>query len=259
MRCIGYPFPKLLSKATAEPWLEPKPFGASHLCHGAVKSRAEPAVAEPRQHYPRLPPQKAQGGLFDLSVFRSPAFTVYALSGFLVYFGVFNMPSYMTSSAVSYGLFSNITFYLVAVSNGSTLLGSVVAGFVSDRLGAMNVLIPVLTTVGIITIIWPFCGTVASLSVVSVLFGVTLGAYGPLTLVPVAAMGGTEDLGRRMGTMTTILGIGTLCGPPLAGLLNSTSLGYKAVGYFSGGIIFLATILLVLARFLAVPGLRAKF
>ncbi|KAJ7660588.1 hypothetical protein B0H14DRAFT_3700941 [Mycena olivaceomarginata] len=82
----------------------------------------------------------------------------------------------------------------------------------------MNVLVPILAALGIITIIWPFCGTVASLSVISVLFGVTLGAYGPLTLVPVAAMGGTEDLGRCMGTMTTILGIGdtmrsAACGP----------------------------------------------
>jgi MFS family permease len=47
-------------------------------------------------------------------------------------------------------------------------------------------------------------------------------------------MGGTEDLGRRMGIINTVLGLGTLCGPPLAGLFLSTSLGYKAVGYFSG-------------------------
>jgi hypothetical protein len=60
------------------------------------------------------------------------------------------------------------------------------------------------------------------------------GAFPALSFVPVAAMGGTEDLGRRMGIVNTVLAIGGLCGPPLGGLLVSTSLGYKAVGYFAG-------------------------
>jgi predicted MFS family arabinose efflux permease len=58
--------------------------------------------------------------------------------------------------------------------------------------------------------------------------------FPPLSFVPVAAVGGTEDLGRRMGIVNTVLAIGGLCGPPLGGLLVSTSLGYKAVGYFAG-------------------------
>jgi hypothetical protein len=92
-------------------------------------------------------------------------------------------------------------------------------------------------------------------------------------------MGGTEDLGRRLGIINTVLGLGTLCGPPLAGLFLSTSLGYKAVGYYSGrsvtgyltavrvdlfvefigGMVFLGMIFFALARYLAVPRLRAKF
>jgi predicted MFS family arabinose efflux permease len=47
-------------------------------------------------------------------------------------------------------------------------------------------------------------------------------------------MGGPEDIGLRIGTVNTFIGIGTLCGPPLAGLLNDTRLGYAAVGYFGG-------------------------
>jgi hypothetical protein len=62
----------------------------------------------------------------------------------------------------------------------------------------------------------------------------TSGAFNALGPVPVAAMGGTQDLGRRIGTVNTVLGFGSLCGPPLGGLLTSTSLGYKGVGYFAG-------------------------
>ncbi|KAF7354392.1 MFS general substrate transporter [Mycena venus] len=186
----------------------------------------------------RLPPHKAAGGLFGLHVFRNPAFSAWALSAFLGLFGAFNVGAYVTSSAVSYGISSNIAFYFVAMYNGASLFGSVGLGFLADRLGAMNILIPTTISIGIITIVWPFCGTVASLCVISVLYGLTLGAFGALGLVPIAAMGGTEDLGRRMGIMNTVLGIGTLCGAPLAGLLTGTSLGFKGVGYFSGGMIF---------------------
>ncbi|KAF7344123.1 Riboflavin transporter mch5 [Mycena venus] len=224
----------------------------------------------------RLPPRKAAGGFFGLRVFRNAAFAVYALSCFFTLFGAFNAGAYLTSSAVSYGLSSNTAFYFVAMHNGSSFFGAVVFGILSDRLGPMNVLIPTITAIGVITIVWPFCGTVPSLSIISVLYGITLAAFGSLSLLPIAAMGGTEDLGRRMGIMNTVFGIGTLCGAPLGGLLVSTSLGYKAVGYFSGefmphylhngwfdsflgGMIFLGSILLALARYLAVARVRAKF
>ncbi|KAJ7085070.1 MFS general substrate transporter [Mycena epipterygia] len=207
----------------------------------------------------RLPPQKARGGLLGLHVFRSAAFAVYCLSSLISSLGAFNGMLFITSSAVSFGLSSNFAFYLVAMHNGASLFGAVTFGFLGDRLGAMNVLIMASTTIGAITIAWPFCGTVASLSVISVLYGFTIGASSALGQVPVAAMGGTEDLGRRMGTVNTVLSIGTLCGAPLGGLLTSTSLGYKAVGYFAGSMIFLGTALLALARFLKVPRLWAKF
>jgi hypothetical protein len=47
-------------------------------------------------------------------------------------------------------------------------------------------------------------------------------------------MGGIEDLGRRLGAINTIAGVGTLCGPPISGLFADSRLGYIAVGYFAG-------------------------
>ncbi|KAJ7084676.1 MFS general substrate transporter [Mycena epipterygia] len=207
----------------------------------------------------RLPPHKAHGGLFGLHVFRSPAFSVYCLSCLITPLGAFTVGTYITTSAVSFGLSSNFAFYLVAIPNGASLFGAVAFGWLGDRLGAMNVLIQTIAAIGVITIAWPFCGTVASLSVIGILYGLCAGAFSALGQVPVAAMGGTEDLGRRMGTVNTVLGLGGLCGPPLGGLLTSTSLGYKAVGYFAGGMVFLGAILFALARFLKVPRLWAKF
>ncbi|KAJ7143953.1 MFS general substrate transporter, partial [Mycena epipterygia] len=182
----------------------------------------------------RLPPQKAHGGLFGLHVFRNAPFSVYCLSSLITPLGTFIIGAFITSSAISSGISSNFSFYLVAMHNGASLFGAVAFGFLGDRLGAMNVLILTFITIGAITMVWPFCSTVASLSVISILYGFTIGASSALSQVPVAAMGGTDDLGRRMGTVNTVRSIGSLCGAPLGGLLISTSLGYKAVGYYAG-------------------------
>ncbi|KAJ7696941.1 MFS general substrate transporter [Mycena rosella] len=182
----------------------------------------------------RLPPHNADVGLFGLHVFRNTAFSVYCLSCFLTALGTFTVTTYISTSALFAGLSETFAFYLVAILNGGSGLGGIVFGFYGDRLGAMNVLIQGITAVGIITIAWPFCRTVASLSVIALLYGFASGAWIALVLVPVAAMGGTEDLGRRLGVVNTVLGLGALCGPPLGGLLTSTSIGYEPVGYFSG-------------------------
>ncbi|KAJ6529085.1 hypothetical protein DFH09DRAFT_816898, partial [Mycena vulgaris] len=98
----------------------------------------------------------------------------------------------------------------------------------------MSVLIPATAVVGAVTFAWSLCRTVASLSIISIIYRFSLGAFSAIAYAAIAAMGETEDLGRRIGTMNTVLGIGVLCGPPLAELLNKTHLGYKAVGYFGG-------------------------
>ncbi|KAJ7493761.1 MFS general substrate transporter [Mycena latifolia] len=207
----------------------------------------------------RLPPRKAHGGLFGLHVFRNAAFAVFTFSCLITPVGIFVVSTYLTTSAILAGLSQSFAFYLLAIHNGGTGLGGLIFGFYGDRIGAMNVLIQTITFLAIITIIWPFCRTLPSLTVISILYGLTSGSFSALGQVPVAAMGGPEDLGRRMGTVNTILGFGALCGPPLAGLLVETSLGLKAVGYFAGGIIFLGAALFALARFLAVPRLWSKF
>ncbi|KAJ7815010.1 major facilitator superfamily domain-containing protein, partial [Mycena leptocephala] len=179
----------------------------------------------------RLPPHNAEGGLFGLHVFRSPAFTVLSVSCLLIPLG-----SYTGSWTIPHQHRRLVwPFYLVAIHNGALLFGAVLFGLYGDLIGAMNAHLQGIVVIGVITVVWPFCGTVASLSVISILYGISLGAFSALEPVPVAAMGGTEDLGRRIGIINTVRGLGTLCGPPLGGLLVSTNLGYKAVGYFAGG------------------------
>ena len=47
-------------------------------------------------------------------------------------------------------------------------------------------------------------------------------------------LGPTEDLGRRMGMFMSIVSLGALGGPPLAGAIRTASGGFEAVGYYAG-------------------------
>ncbi|KAJ6507069.1 MFS general substrate transporter [Mycena sanguinolenta] len=207
----------------------------------------------------RLPPIRPASRIFNWSVFRNSTFFVYCAAQFVVSLGSYIVPSYISSSAVSAGISRNFAFYLVAIINGSTSTGRILFGFLGDRFGAMNVMIIVGVFVAALTMIWPHCRSVTSLTVLSVFYGFTNASYSPLTQVPAAAMGSPSDLGLRIGILSTFLGLGTLCGPPLGGLLNDTRLGYAAVGYFGGGMLLVGTVLMTVSRFLAVPRLWSKY
>ncbi|KAF8192295.1 major facilitator superfamily domain-containing protein [Mycena galopus ATCC 62051] len=207
----------------------------------------------------RLPPIKPAGRIFNWSVFRNSAFSVYCAAQFVLSFGAFIVLIYISSSAISAGMSRNFAFYLVAIINASACVGRLLVGLLGDRFGAMNVIVVASIFVAALTMIWPHCRSVASITVLSVFYGFISAPYTALSYVPSAAMGGPEDIGLRIGTLNTFIGIGTLCGPPLAGLLNDTRLGYAAVGYFGGGMLLLGTVFVAVARFLAVPRLWRKY
>ncbi|KAJ6524339.1 MFS general substrate transporter [Mycena capillaripes] len=151
----------------------------------------------------------------------------------------------------NWSVFRNSAFLIYCAAQFVVSLGSYI--------GAMNVMIIVGVFVAALTRIWPQCRSVASITMLSVFFGFTNASYSPLTQVPAAAMGSPSDLGLRIGILSTFLGLGTLCGPPLGGLLNDTRLGYAAVGYFGGGMLLVGTVLMTVSRFLAVPRLWSRY
>ena len=52
--------------------------------------------------------------------------------------------------------------------------------------------------------------------------------------MPVFALGGTGDVGRRTGMILTICAIGALAGPPMSGAINKATGGFKFVGVNAG-------------------------
>ncbi|EEB94229.1 hypothetical protein MPER_06992, partial [Moniliophthora perniciosa FA553] len=112
----------------------------------------------------------------------------------------------------------------------------------------LNIIIPFTLLSAVMTYAWPFARDIPSLVVVSIIYGFGSGAYISILVNPIFAMGGTSDVGQRVGIAMTVLGLGALLGPPISGAIERSSGGFPAVGYYAGSIVVLSAVLMFLSR-----------
>ncbi|KAJ6565981.1 MFS general substrate transporter [Mycena sp. CBHHK59/15] len=160
----------------------------------------------------RLPPKNVTGGLFNLHAFKSPAFTIYCLSGFVAFLGLYTVLTYIDVSATTIGVSPDFSFYLVSIANGSSLFGRLAGGIGSDRVGPLNILAPMTLIAAGMTFAWPHAHTKASLIAIAVLYGIVSGTYVSTFPLPIFALGEIGDVGRRTGMSLTIAALGALRG-----------------------------------------------
>ncbi|KAJ7931716.1 major facilitator superfamily domain-containing protein [Mycena leptocephala] len=196
----------------------------------------------------RLPPKNVKGGLFNLQAFRSAPFTIYCLSGFVSFLGLYTVLTYIDLSAVSVGVSPDFSFYLVSIANGCSAFGRLAGGIGSDRIGPLNVLVPMTLVAAGMTFAWPHARTQASLIVIAALYGVVSGTYVSTFPLPIFALGEVADVGRRTGMALTIAALGALAGPPISGAINTATGGFEAVGFYAGGTILLSVGMMVVTR-----------
>ncbi|KAJ7573639.1 hypothetical protein C8J56DRAFT_804131, partial [Mycena floridula] len=97
----------------------------------------------------------------------------------------------------------------------------------------LNVIIPMTACTGILTYAWLFAHSITSIIVVAILYGCSSRVYLCLLVQPVIAMGTNDDVGRRLGMTLSIMALGAVAGPPVSGAINTTTGGYKVVGYYA--------------------------
>nr|GAT46589.1 MFS general substrate transporter [Mycena chlorophos] len=198
----------------------------------------------------RLPPVKTSGGVFNWRAFKFPPFLLYNLSVLVCFFGLYTLLTYIDVSATKAGIAPSFDVYLVSVANASSGVGRIFTGVLADRIGCMTVMIPGTLMVAVVTIAWPFARSLPSLMVVAVLYGFASGVFVGIQAVPLMHMGEMSDVGRRTGTLFSVLAIGALAGPPVSGAIASTMGSYKPVGYFAGSTMLVALGILWYVRYL---------
>lgn len=206
----------------------------------------------------RFPPAMVSGGLFNAKQFRSPAYTVYTVSGLVMLLGVYTVLTFIDASAPSQGVPETFSSYLVSIANAGNAVGRLAGGILADKFGPLNVMIPASLITGVLTFGWPHTHGTAALVTVALTYGASSGAMIALLSAPMMALGESADVGRRTGMYFTVASLGSLAGPPISGAINHSTGGYADVGIFAGCSLMFAVFLLAVTRYFVLGGWRGK-
>ncbi|KAJ1307958.1 hypothetical protein OPQ81_002035 [Rhizoctonia solani] len=208
----------------------------------------------------RLPGRKVSGGLLNLNSFLHIPYSLYVLAAVVSFLGLYTVLTYLeVYGREGVGLPPEFSIYLIPIANAASLVGRVGSGYVTDKLGPLNTLIPSTFVAGICTFIWPFARTKGALIAVSCVYGIACGTFVGMLPAPVAKMGSMEDVGRRTGMLMTIAATGALAGPPISGAILGRTDSYVAVGAYAGSMILVCVLMLVAVKYTALKKLSGKF
>ncbi|KAJ5790129.1 uncharacterized protein N7518_007140 [Penicillium psychrosexuale] len=211
---------------------------------------------------PRLPPRKA-GPLIEWSAFKEPAYMLFTMGVFLLYwtlyFAFFYVQVYATEKL---GLSQEAGVNLIIVTNALGIPIRAPCGYLADRyIGPLNLLIPWVALCGILMFCWAAVHTVAELYIFAVF-------YGPASAAAMGLFAGTipsltkdlDKIGTRVGMSLSMISFGPLTGPSVAGaLIARTGGGYLAGQIWAGSALLVGVLALGGAQvIISGPHLRAK-
>ncbi|KDQ19991.1 hypothetical protein BOTBODRAFT_142625 [Botryobasidium botryosum FD-172 SS1] len=199
----------------------------------------------------RLPARPVDGGLLNLRAFKFAPYTIWCISTIFTLLGLYTCLTYIDVAAASIGVNPDLSFYLISIANAASLVGRISSGFLADKFGPLNVLIPVTLLAGVMTYIWPYMTNFGSLVAIALIYGCSSGAFVSLIPSPVAQMGDTHDIGRRVGMCLTIMAVGGLTGPPISGAIRDASGGFHDVGFYAGSVVLCSCLLMAGAKWAA--------
>lgn len=208
----------------------------------------------------RLPATNHPGGLINPRAFKSIPYSLYVLGAFVGFLGMYTPLTFIDVSGITAAhLNPDFSFYLVSITNASSLIGRVGGGLCSDKFGVINVLVGFNSVAALMTFVWPTVKSKGGLVAIAVTYGGASGALVGLLAAPVAHLGDTADIGRRTGMMFTIVSIGSLIGPPISGAIYAANDGFMQVGIYAGCTIVACAGILMLVKISATGTWRGKF
>lgn len=115
---------------------------------------------------------------------------------------------------------------LVGVVGAASVAGRLGLGVIADRTGRLATYRNCFLAMALSYGIWLFASSYAWLLVFAIVFGTAYGGFIALSPAVVAEVFGLNGLGSLIGLLYTGAGLGTLVGPPIAGLVIDATGGY---------------------------------
>ncbi len=173
------------------------------------------------------PAPKPLGELLGIRDFR-----LFYLASLFITFGLFVPFVFLTDYAADRGVGDVAAATLVGLIGGSSVIGRLGLGGLADRLGPMRLMVASFVVMALSHLIWLIAGSQYWLMVVyAVILGLGYGGFIALSPAVAAQRFGLDGLGGILGTLYTSAAIGSLAGPPFAGLLIDRLGSRAAIGF----------------------------
>jgi MFS family permease len=229
------PLCKLLKKDPYE--IGALPDGASH--HSDESSQEEPELKKPA--YPA-------DGNFILRAFRTRSYWLVAFIWLFFGASAFLVMTHVVPHVTDIGFSAGEAAAVLSVIGGTTIIGGVTMGMVSDRMGrkVAAVICTLLLGGAIFWLIW--MRDLALLYVFAVMCGF---AYGGIAATITALIGdafGMGKIGTVLGTLDVSFGLGAAIGPAVGGLIFDISGSYLTAFLLGAGAMLITTLLVFLVR-----------
>jgi len=187
----------------------------------------------------------------DPTAFKDVPFILFVLAGFFGAVGYYIPLIYLPIYAETAAKFTNtsLAFYLLAIINGTSTVGRIVAGTIAVSVGPVTTIALGIGCCGILLFSWTAVHTVAGLIVWSVIWGLVSSVIVSLpgAIIPILSpsMG---VLGTRNGMYWAGSAVGVLIGSPIAGTLvvpSSSGVVWWRLQVFAGLSMVVGTVLVI--------------
>ncbi|KAK7953546.1 MFS general substrate transporter [Apiospora saccharicola] len=219
-------------------------------------SDAHPA---PGRHEPSHQALRRAQTLRRIGMDRAP-FYLFAIAGFFGFIGMYMPLFYVSVYAIDEKIMSpDMAFYLFPILNAGSTLGRIIPNYGADKTGPLNMFIPTLLGLAILSFSWISITSSASLIVFTAIYGFFSGTFLTLPFSTVVTLSPHVGVvGVRMGMACAVVSLGLLIGTPVGGAILSRG-GWTALQAFGGAALLVSTVVMMGSRVAKVGwGLTAK-
>ncbi|KAG0199960.1 hypothetical protein BGX28_006867 [Mortierella sp. GBA30] len=206
--------------------------------------------------------QEKKRKFVDFSIMRDLRFCLLWVAGIFVVSGYFTPFYFINSYARQHGVDDSTAALMVGLMNGSSAVGRIAMGYISDKIGCINALfISTFAATLSLFLIWTFAKTVAIMFLFSIVYGLCCGAYLSSTVSVSGEICGQGRLATVTGILYAGMAIGSTVGSPVSGAILD-SIGHKTnymgVIIWSGSVMLIGTVLLFALKYQTNKNMFAK-
>ncbi|EEQ34227.1 hypothetical protein McanMca71_005017 [Microsporum canis] len=183
----------------------------------------------------------------NIKAMKTLAFGLLAAALFFASMGLFVPFYFITSYSIHLGKDPETSFYLISVTNATSLFGRLLPGFWADRYGKFNTLILATLFSGIICCCITAATSLGGLMVIAAAYGFASGAIISIQGACATQLVDPATYGAAMGAVLGVCSIASLIGSPIAGEL-ATRHGFLSATEYGGASLLAGSACLVASR-----------